>query len=208
MKKSLYSFFILTCLCSTVSATTFNIDINGFTYSPDNLIVNVGDVVIIEAQSFHPLQQVNQANWDNNDNTPLAGGFSSTSPLTLTITAGMAGSTIYFVCAAHVGLGMKGKISVNVTSSVSDNRLLDYNFTVFPNPVTSNSWLNISTKKSSKVSITLYDITGKAVHNLADMNMQAGELTIPLKASLLQKGIYLIKMQTNMGSLQKQIVVY
>lgn len=207
MKKNLLLLLFLFSF-SPLFATNYNVDINGFTYSPDDLIVNVGDVVIIEAESFHPLQQVNASTWNNNGNTPLPGGFSSTSPYTLTITAGMAGSTIYFVCAAHAGSGMKGKITVNVTSSVSDNRLLEYNFTVFPNPVTANSWVNISTKKPGKVSVTLYDITGKIIQHLVDMNVQAGEFNIPFKGLNLQKGIYIVRMRTSIGSLQKQIVVY
>lgn len=206
MKKDLLLILFLFSF-TPLFATNYNIDINGFTFTPDNLIVNVGDVVIIEAQSFHPLQQVDAATWDNNGNTPLPGGFSATSPYTLTITAGMAGTIIYYVCAAHVGLGMKGKISVSVTSSVSDNRLLDYNLTVFPNPVTTNSWLNISTKKPGRVSVTLYDITGKTIQNLVDMNVQAGEFNIPFKANL-QKGTYIVRMRTSMGNIQKQIVVY
>ncbi|HEX4957024.1 MAG TPA: T9SS type A sorting domain-containing protein [Lacibacter sp.] len=207
MKKSLFLLIYIISL-NYAFATNYNVDINGFSYSPNDLIVNVGDVVIIEAESFHPLQQVDATTWNNNGSTPLAGGFSSTTSYTLTITAGMAGSIIYYVCIAHAPSGMKGKITVNVTSSVSDNRLLDYNFTVFPNPVTSNSWLNISTKKAGRISIALYDMNGKLVQWLADMNMQAGELNLPFKTINLQKGTYFVYMRTNMGNLQKQIAVY
>lgn len=207
MKKNLLLLFSLFSY-SAIFAANFNVDINGFTYSPDDLVVNVGDVVIIEAENFHPLQQVSATTWNNNGNTPLPGGFSSTSPFTLTITAGMAGSTIYYVCSAHVGSGMKGKITVNVASAVSDNRVLDYNFTVFPNPVTNQSRLNISTKKPGRVSVTLYDITGKIVQHLVDTNVQPGEFNIPFRGINLQKGTYIVRMRTSMGSLQKQIIVY
>jgi plastocyanin len=207
MKKNLLLLFSLFSY-SAIFATNYNVDINGFTYSPDDLVVNVGDVVIIEAENFHPLQQVAANTWNNNGNTPLPGGFSSTSPYTLTITAGMAGSIIYYVCSAHAGSGMKGKITVNVASSVSDNRVLDYNFTVFPNPVTNHSWLNISTKKPGRVAVTLYDLNGKMIRHLVDMNVQAGEFNIPFQMINLQKGTYIIRMRTSTGSLQKQIAVY
>jgi plastocyanin len=208
MKKCLPLLLIFLFLFNSLFATEYNIDINGFTFTPDNLTVNVGDVVIIEAADFHPLQQVSQSTWNANGNTPLSGGFSSTSPYTLTITAGMAGSTIYYVCAAHVSGGMKGRINVNVTSSVSDNRLLDYNFTVFPNPVRGVSQLNISTKKTTPVTINLFDANGRMIHQLYYLQIQPGEITLPFNAVALSKGTYFLLMRTSEGTLKKQILVY
>ncbi|MBX9783157.1 MAG: T9SS type A sorting domain-containing protein [Chitinophagaceae bacterium] len=61
---------------------------------------------------------------------------------------------------------MKGSITVNVIASVTENQKRDFNFTVFPNPVTSNSWLNISTKNAGMASLTLYDLNGRLVKQL------------------------------------------
>lgn len=208
MKKFILLLSLGFCLSHSVSAANFNIDINGFTYTPDDLIVNVGDVVVIDAQSFHPLQQVSEATWNVNGNTALAGGFFSTTPFTLTITAGMAGSTIYYVCAAHASAGMKGRIRVNVTSSIAENKVLDFNFTVFPNPVTPASRINISTKKISDISIMLYDASGRVMQQVIKFKMQPGEITLPFSAVALSKGTYYLLMRTDEGILKRQIVVY
>lgn len=208
MKKFLLLVSLAIGISHSLKAANFNIDINGFTYTPDDLVVNVGDVVVIDAQSFHPLQQVSEATWNVNGNTALPGGFFSTTPFTLTITAGMAGATIFYVCAAHAATGMKGRIRVNVTSSIDENRVLDFNFTVFPNPVTPASRINISTKKISDVSILLYDASGRVVQQVVKFKMQPGEITLPFSAVALSKGTYYLLMRTNEGILKRQIVVY
>lgn len=198
---ALFSFF-------TAQATNYNIDINGFTYTPDNLVVNVGDVVTIDAADFHPLQQVSQATWNANGNTALSGGFSSTTSFELVITPAMAGSTIYYVCAAHVSGGMKGRISVNILSSISENRLLNFNFTVYPNPVRGSSLLNVSTKTNTNVFIVLYDASGKLIHQLMNKQLLPGEITLPFNAVALSKGTYYLLMRTNEGTLKKQVLIY
>lgn len=192
-------------------AANHTITASGLTYSPSTLTVNVGDVVTFNVDFlFHPTYQVSQTSWNNNDLTQLPGGFNfgSGSSGVLNITAGMAGTTIYYICAAHVFSGMKGTITVNVIASVSENRIRDFNFTVFPNPVTSNSLLNISTKNAGRTTITMFDVNGKMIQKLMDRNLQPGEITLPFNAATLQKGTYFILMRTNEGTLKKQIIIH
>jgi plastocyanin len=205
--RKFYTAIILLCCFGPVKAAVFNINIVGFSYDPPVITVNAGDVVNIQAGASHPLVQVSEATWNANGNTQLPGGFSSTSNFQLTITAGMAGTTIYFVCANHVLSGMKGRIIVNLAAGIRENSVREFNFTVYPNPVTENSLLNISTKKAGKLTITLYDLYGRAVAHFVDMNMQPGETTIPFKAHNLLKGNYLLQMRTVSGTLHKQIIV-
>jgi plastocyanin len=208
MKSYILLFSVALFSIFTSQAANFNVDINGFTYTPDNLVVNVGDVVTIEAADFHPLVQVSQATWNANGNTALSGGFSSTTSFVLVITPAMAGSTIYYVCAAHVSGGMKGRISVNIPASVSDNRVLNFNFTVYPNPVRGSSLLNVSTKTATNVFIVLYDASGKLIHQVLNKQLLPGEITLPFNAVALPKGTYYLLMRTNEGILKKQVLVY
>ena len=203
--KQLLVLFIICGLFSTVKAAQFNVNISGQSYSPATLTVNVGDVVIIQASDLHPLIQVSLANW--NANNAVQEGFGATSDFTLTITAGMAGTTIYYGCSSHMSGGMKGQINVNVVSGISENSIRPFNFTVYPNPVSSDSWINVSVKTAGKISITVYDLNGRIISHLIDQQLKAGELTIPFPINKLQKGTYIVQMRTAKETLEKQILV-
>ena len=210
MKRFLLFLALILSINGVVLAADVTITVSSFVYTPDNITVNVGDRVIFNGSfNAHPTVQVDQSTWAADGNTPLPGGFSYTtgSSATLTITPGMSGSTLYYVCSPHVTIGMKGRINVNVIASLSENNARDFNFTVFPNPVTKNSFLNISTKKAGRISLTLYDIQGRIVKQVADMNVQAGELNIKFDAANLQKGNYVLLMRSNEGTMRRQIVV-
>lgn len=203
--KQLLVLFIMYGLFSSAKAAQVNINISGITYSPATLTVNVGDVVIIQANSTHPLIQVSQANW--NANNGVQDGFGSSSDFTLSITAAMAGTTIYYGCSAHFGSGMKGQIIVNVVSGINENRTRTFNFTVYPNPVTADSWMNVSVKTAGKISITVYDLNGRMISHLIDQQVKAGEFTIPFPVNEMQKGTYIVQMRTAKERLEKQILI-
>lgn len=206
--KRILLFCLSVCLFVTsVTAATININIVGFSYSPDLVTVNVGDVIIIQSEPFHPLVQVSQTTWNANGNTPLPGGFNETSTYTFTVEASMAGTSIFFVCGNHVASGMKGRINVNVIAGISENRLREFNFTVYPNPVVADAWLNVSVKKAGRILMTIYDMQGRIVQQVIDMNVQPGEFTLPFKTATLQRGTYILQMRTTQGMIQKQILL-
>jgi plastocyanin len=210
MKKILLLCAAIGFIFSSANSADVNITINGFAYSPATVVVNVGDNVIFNGNfGFHPTLQVSQATWNANGTTPLAGGFSYTTGTsqTLPITAAMAGTTIYYLCTVHVLSGMKGQISVNVAAGVRENQVRDFNFTVFPTPVTAGSWLNMSIKKAGRVTVSVYDLHGRLVGNPVNTVMQAGETTIPFDAAKLQKGTYILLMRTAGGDMRKRILV-
>lgn len=207
MKPTLLALIFVSLFFLNASAANFTITINGFTYASDNITVNVGDQVTIEASSFHPLQQVSEATWNANGTTPLSGGFNSTTNFTFTITAGMSGTTLYYICSNHVSSGMKGKINVNVAAGIPENSIRDFNFTVYPNPIIADAWVNVSVKKAGKISIVMHDMQGRIIQHIIDMNVKPGEMTLPLDASRLQKGTYILQMRTSQGLLKKQIVI-
>lgn len=207
MKSTLLSFIFASLFFLNAIAANINITISGFSYAPDNITVNVGDQVTIEASSFHPLIQVSQATWDVNGNTQLPGGFNSMSDFTFTITAGMSGTNIFYVCGNHASSGMKGKIVVNVIAGIRENSIRDFNFTVYPNPIMADAWINVSVKKAGRISLVLHDMQGRIIQYIIDMNVKAGEMTLPLDASRLQKGIYVLKMRTTQGMIMKEIII-
>ncbi|MBI2731005.1 MAG: T9SS type A sorting domain-containing protein [Sphingobacteriales bacterium] len=196
---------LLPCVAATV-----NINTVGFSYSPSDVMVNVGDVINIAASITHPTTQVNLATWTSNGTTPISGALfvSETSPISFTVTAGMAGTIIYYVCENHVFTnGMKGKINVNLGTGLEENAVREFNFTVYPNPVNNNSALNISLKKNDNVDVKIFSINGKLISNYLQQKMNAGEYTMPFNAARLESGIYILQLKTSQGILRKQIMV-
>ncbi|MAT39452.1 MAG: hypothetical protein CL946_07590 [Ectothiorhodospiraceae bacterium] len=101
-------------------ATTHIITNSGFTFSPDDITINVGDTVTWNIGGAHNVVEVSQATWNSNGNTPLSGGFSHGfgGGTTVFSTAG----THWYVCSPHASSGMKGKITV-VQTTISTNAL-------------------------------------------------------------------------------------
>jgi plastocyanin len=138
MKKSTLAIaFFLFVVYQTVSAATINITISGFTYSPSSVNAVVGDVVTIQASTFHPLVQVDQSTWTANGTTPVSGGWGTqTANYTFTITTV---ADIYYVCGNHAGSGMKGMIAVTA-AGISQVTATAYSISLFPNPVTAGEF--------------------------------------------------------------------
>lgn len=201
----------LTFLCTHLIAANFSILTTvADAYNPNVVTVNVGDVVTIQASVTHPCTQVDQATWNANVSSPVAGALfsSQTTLVTVNIVGSMAGTTIYFVCDNHVSFtGMKGRIIVNVATGLEENAVKDFNFTIYPNPVRNNSALNISLKKNDNVDMKIYGSDGKLVSNYLQQKMNAGEYTLRFDAAKLETGIYIIQLRTSQGILRKQILV-
>lgn len=81
------------------------------TFDPASLTIMAGDSVKFTVGPIHTATQVDKATWDANGTTPLSGGFDIAGGNTQTVMFASPG-TIYFVCKPHVGMGMKGKITV------------------------------------------------------------------------------------------------
>ncbi len=70
-----------------------------------------------------------------------------------------------------------------------------------PNPVTDYFNLSFQLAEASDLNLVIYDITGKAVHQIPSQRYQSGEHTIPISLEgILQKsGIYIVSLQTDSG---------
>jgi hypothetical protein len=117
----------------------------------------------------------------------------------------------------------KGTSAVHLTPSNSGNftnLVLDWtpsgvgidennkklNFSVTPNPVTSQSTINYSLDQFSDVTISLFDITGKQVKVLLDQNQDAGNYSLPLSADV-KPGVYFVKMYTGRTERQERVLI-
>ena len=94
----------------TVFSNTINITNAGFTFTPDDITINVGDTVVWQIGGTHNVVEVNEDTWtaggtvsNGGFQTPFGGG-QVVFPTT---------GTFYYVCQPHVGLGMKAKLTVS-----------------------------------------------------------------------------------------------
>lgn len=206
MKKIYFVLFICIAFLGT-KAATYTVNISGNAYTPTLTTCAVGDQVIIQAGSIHPLNQVSQSTWMANGSATLAGGWGS-SFTTITYSAATTG-TVYFVCQNHVSLGMKGMIVVNPTSiaETAANFLNSYN--LFPNPATTNVKVSFGLNEASTVNIKLYNVAGQEVKTfVSDLNLATGnyEYNFDLPQSI-SAGNYFIEVSSGNRKSTKKLLV-
>lgn len=111
MKSFPATILALFIVLTTGTGTTHTIVSSGFSFSPSNLTINLGDTVVFSLASIHNAVEVSQATWNSNGTTPLPGGFAL--PLgggTVVLTST---GTHWYVCQPHALSGMKGRITVD-----------------------------------------------------------------------------------------------
>jgi plastocyanin len=171
-------------------ATDHVISTVGLTYSPAELDVEVGDNVTIQAAPNHPTVQVSQLTWDADGTTPLDGGFGpETSSFTFEITEV---GDIYYVCTAHVQLGMKGVIRVGTTGIDELSNSISVNLGRLP--ITDGRLdYSIEAPEGFVQSIELYSISGSMLVN-EPVSSSQGSLQLNARP-----GVYILLMKDRNG---------
>ena len=94
----------------------------------------------------------------------------------------------------------------NVMNEVDRTSLL-YSLSVFPNPSSGNAAISFSLEQTEKVSINVFEMSGRLVKSLSDKVFEKGEHRINWNAENITAGIYFVKMQTAGFSETKKLVV-
>lgn len=96
--------------------------------------------------------------------------------------------------------------SVIITSA--DNHVINLQaFTIYPNPVTSESKLNFHIDNNSNVRISVFDITGRQIKVLLNEKKNAGDYQLPLKNLYNQlQGLYILKFENNNNSISQKVI--
>lgn len=204
--KKIYLSFVLSFIAFCVKATSYTVSIVGTSYSPATLTATVGDIITIQASTAHPLVQVDQTTWNANGATPMGGGWGTqTSNYTFTVTTA---GTIYYVCSAHVSLGMKGQITVSAATNVKELNNI-FILSLYPNPVKEKLTIKFNAPNNGTLKGRLFNVCGSEVE-LSAINETyfAGEVNytyvIPAKVN---PGIYLLELvYENKKSIHKIIV--
>ncbi|MDA3892697.1 MAG: T9SS type A sorting domain-containing protein [Salinivirgaceae bacterium] len=82
-----------------------------------------------------------------------------------------------------------------------------FNVTCYPNPFLNKTNIQFSLANASKVTISVYDITGAEVQTVLNSELNAGDHTIELNASGLTSGIYFYKVEAGTKVATKKMVL-
>lgn len=80
-----------------------------------------------------------------------------------------------------------------IPSGVKENETEIGTVIIYPNPANDRATVNVNLNKAAKVSVTLYDVTGKAVMNAFTGQMNSGMNAVNIATSELPAGIYFTK---------------
>jgi plastocyanin len=193
--KKIILFILIAFFISTLSyATTRIINVQNFTFSPDNLNAYVGDTI--------------KWVWVSGNHTTTSTTIPSTAqvwdhPITaidisysyvLTVSG-----TYNYKCTPHESMGMVGVINVQTSSIVKQNENVASTYSLkqnYPNPFNPTTNISFSIPKSGLVKITIYNEIGSEIETIVNQNLNEGSYTINYDASRLSSGVYFYNIRT------------
>ncbi len=204
--KKIYPIILLTIATFAMNATSYTITTSGLTFSPSSLNALVGDVITINASGNHPVSEVSQATWNASGTTTLSTGFGNkTSAFTFTITSA---TNIYYVCANHVGSGMKGTITVGTVGVAEQNEAIA-NVSLFPNPAKDQFSVKFNAASNGNVTAKVYSICGQEIESLVvNKEFYAGVTTLNFDLrNKIPAGVYFVQLNYNSKKVTKKIII-
>jgi len=78
---------------------------------------------------------------------------------------------------------------------------------IYPNPSEGFAVVGINVQKETKVSLNIYDITGKVVYNNESPALSIGQNEISINTSNFAPGLYTVVVTTNNGVLRDKLIV-
>ena len=155
---------------------------SGTSFSPNDLVVNVGDVIRWEwSAGTHTTTSKAIPNGASTWDSPLT---SASASFEYTVT--VAGVYNY-VCTPHESVGMKGSFTAQTATDVDENTSLT-NFSLYPNPA--SSFININSNVNGEV--ILSNILGKTIKNFTLNELPRSDDSYRVDLSDVTNGIYFI----------------
>jgi len=206
MKKTLI-LFVFALSAVFANATVYTVTTSGMTFSPSTLTINVGDTVKWVCSSSGSLSHTSTSGSNcTADNKWNSGNLNPGDTYSHQFTA--TGTYPYF-CTYHCSYGMVGTITVSgSTSGIVAASALKMQFSVSPNPFSSNLSISYTLKQSQNVQISIIDINGKQIANMANDNQTAGLHTLELETSKynIPSGIYFLRLIAGNDAIEQKIL--
>jgi plastocyanin len=194
--KKLFSLVLLCALMaagSTCFAATHEIQFGGnlgFTYSPSQLTVQVGDTIFWRGDfTQHPLSSVSVPSG--------AQAFSQVTGSEFAYVVAVAGDYVYH-CNFHFGAGMQGQIMASGTSGVEADAAPVLSITSFPNPSADQVTFSFA-PAAGTLRISIIGMNGEAIASPRDEEVAAGRTEFTFPCDMLPVGSYLCRLDGNSG---------
>jgi plastocyanin len=194
MMKQIKTFMFLFSSIIIFSQTTHNVTVQNFSFSPQEITINVGDIV-----KWTNILGTHNVRADDNS---FYYGPAAPAPWEFTHTFTAVGFYPYY-CEPHGGpggSGMSGVIVVQNPVGVDDDEISANKFELkqnYPNPFNPSTRISYSLPSSSFVYLKVFDILGNEVASLVNEEKLAGNYQIEFNASELSGGIYFYQLKTN-----------
>lgn len=203
MKKATLS-LVFACLALPAFCTIWVVTSPDFNFSPMTLTIQEGDTVMFNINNIHNVVEVSETTWNNNQNTPLSGGFSLPFGGGMLLPEDLTPGEHFYVCQPHADMAMKGRIIVEETTATEFD---PYNpsLAIYPNPSTGHVQLFVNMPdKTGNYNIYVYSLEGEEVYT---STQSAEEFTIDMDLSFLPKGIYIVRFNEKTGTYSKRLVL-
>jgi plastocyanin len=200
--KKIYIILIAVMSAAFVSrAGTTMVNVSDNVFAPNNFTVTVGDTIL--------WMWVNGTHTTSSTSIPVGAAAwnqvidqNNTSYMYIVSTAG----NYNYQCNFHVSMGMVGQFTAEQSSGLNENIAGVY-LGIFANPINQQLNVDLKTKKTGELTITLNDITGRQVKLLSSGNQVAGEHHFQFELAELPKGIYLFKVSIGGDELVRKIIL-
>jgi plastocyanin len=183
---------VVTAPVPGISQTLHVVVSSGFTFTPADLTIDVGDTVRWQNQSgFHNVVS---------DDGSFTNGSASSSAWTYTRVFTSVGDFRYY-CDVHGspgGVGMSGIIRVNSTTGIKENVDQPGRFIVeqnYPNPFNPTTTIRYALPQNGFVTVKVFNILGAELLTMVNGEKSAGTHEIQFDAANLPSGIYFYRVQ-------------
>ncbi|HMT11673.1 MAG TPA: T9SS type A sorting domain-containing protein, partial [Ignavibacteria bacterium] len=112
-----------------------------------------------------------------------------------------------FCGTKHRGI-YKANESLISVSHISANIPKEFKlFNNFPNPFNPSTMIKFDVPFESRVSVVIYDLTGKEIEKLTDQYYKPGQHQISWNGSEFSSGVYIVTLYSEQNTLSKKIVL-
>jgi hypothetical protein len=96
---------------------------------------------------------------------------------------------------------------ISSSTALPEGQGLQSQLKIFPNPTNGRTIISFTTPKAGKVSLTIYDITGKLIKTITNAELNEGGHTFNLDVNNFRAGVYLLRMQSGQISQMRKFIV-
>jgi len=93
------------------------------------------------------------------------------------------------------------------TNAIGLNETSKNDVSIYPNPSSDNTYVNINLADDSNVSIEIYNAVGQLVKTIDNTNMQSGENLMTINISDLKAGMYIVKANIGTSVITKNLSI-